>query len=361
MQSSKRIYSPQRIKSEKGSSAHSPHITEQTSPPNSSKRSRQKAIEEEDEEGEEEEEDEGDELGYEEENYEKVDLYDRPNQRARLETSGTQNIVTLNGKTPDERLQKARLTRECLLLIEAEKEKRDAETPQDIPVQMMPASFRVRKWKRAAEPFHRPGLPPYPGEYPMVLPTWIPIPVRTEKGVSSESNNLQKAYKLMLLEKKRVLLSSGSGTTRTRNRQNMSQVSSSNNTQSQQIPETEASSVSVVPPTLQIPESKASVPPTSNQTYQQLMKSMIVENIISDEEDKVDKAIGKEKKVKENDDLDELEEEEFGEKKKEKERDELDELDIDDDDDENDDNDDSNNDDNSDDDSDEKVKRRRSR
>jgi len=308
---SSQLISPHRLKSEKVLA----HL--QRSPPNSPKRSRQKTREE--EEGYDDEEEE--KVGYE------VDLFNRPTQRARLETTETQNVVTLNGKVPDERLQKSRLTRECLLLIEAEKEKRDAEIPQDIPVLMMPASFRVRKWTRAAVSFQRPGVSINPGESPMVLPTWVPsesLNSMKEKSVSSETNNLQKAYKLMLLEKKRQLLSTVSGTTRTRNRLNMntdktlqvSQISSSN-TQSQHIL-----------------ESEASVPHTNNYKNQQFMKSPIVENIISDEEeqfmDKVNKEIGQEKKLIVNDDLDDFEEEELGENKKEKEVDELDDDDDDD-------------------------------
>jgi hypothetical protein len=96
----------------------------------------------------------------------------------------------------------------------------------------------------------------------------------------------------------------------------VSQISSSN-TQSQHIL-----------------ESEASVPHTNNYKNQQFMKSPIVENIISDEEeefiDKVDKEIGKEKKLIVNDDLDDFEEEELGENKKEKEVDELDDDDDDD-------------------------------
>ena len=323
MKSSQSISSPQRIKSEKVLA----HL--QRSPPNSPKRPRQSTTREEEEGYDDDEEEEEEEVvGY--------DLFNRPTQRARLETSETRNVVTLNGKTPDERLQKSRLTRECLLLIEAEKEKRDAEFPQDIPVLMMPASFRVRKWTRAAVSIQRPGVSINPGESPMVLPTWVPsesLNSMREKSVSSETNNLQKAYKLMLLEKKRQLLSTVSGTTRTRNRQSMntektlqvSQISSSN-TQSQQMLESEASSVSV--------------PPTKNYKNQQFMKSPIVENIISDEEEYVDKVdvnkeIGKEKKLIKNDDLDDFEEEELGENKKEK---EVDELDDDDDDNSNDDN-----------------------
>jgi hypothetical protein len=331
MKSSQSISSPQRIKSEKVLA----HL--QRSPPNSPKRPRQSTTREE-EEGYDDDDEE--EVGYEESfplsSSREFDLFNRPTQRARLETSETRNVVTLNGKTPDERLQKSRLTRECLLLIEAEKEKRDAEFPQDIPVLMMPASFRVRKWTRAAVSFQRPGVSINPGESSMVLPTWVPSESSNsmrEKSVSSETNNLQKAYKLMLLEKKRQLLSSVSGTTRTRNRQSMntektlqvSQISSSN-TQSQQILESEASSVSV--------------PPTKNYKNQQFMKSPIVENIISDEEEYVDKVdvnkeIGKEKKLIKKDDLDDFEEEELGENKKEK---EVDELDDDDDDNSNDDN-----------------------
>ena len=123
----------------------------------------------------------------------------------------------------DHILRKERLTRECLRELEKEKQKLNAEVPQDVPVQILPASFRVRKWSRVVQSVEQSNIKSKNGK-PMRIPVWVPevnVPPLT-KDVRPGTPALQEAYKELLLSKRKVTQNSAGvvGTRRTRNKAN---------------------------------------------------------------------------------------------------------------------------------------------
>ena len=123
----------------------------------------------------------------------------------------------------DHILRKERLTRECLRELEKEKQKLNAEVPQDVPMQILPACFRVRKWSRVVQSVEQSNIKSKNGK-PMRIPMWVPevnVPPLV-KDVRPGTPALQEAYKELLLTKRKVTQNSAGvvGTRRTRNRAN---------------------------------------------------------------------------------------------------------------------------------------------
>jgi len=121
-------------------------------------------------------------------------------------------------------IRNGQLTRECMRELENEKRRLDAEATQDVPVQMLPASFRVRKWSRVIQPLDQSKMYSK-NEKPMEIPMWIPeanIPPLppSSKNIRSGTPALQEAYKALLVAKKKIMQSTavGGSTTRTRNK-----------------------------------------------------------------------------------------------------------------------------------------------